>query len=206
MAIGRTLYVSNKTAKDVGLTIDAGATIVLIQREDTVDGAILVEEYTTFAQAIDALEDSIPGTEVVDFKGEISAVLNDKGTAEYVVLKSVTPEDVVTDDNTTPVADGIELAGMESGATNPAVFVNSLDKINLSSGYTATVTVKTTSGALVYSGSDLTSITASGVANQYKIELTAYTGTQMTGEYNVTVVVTDGANNTFTASGILAIL
>ena len=206
MAIGRTLYVSNKTAKDVGLTIDAGATIVLIQREDTVDGAILVEEYTTFAQAIDALEDSIPGTKVVDFKGEISAVLNDKGTAEYVVLKSVTPEDVVTDDNTTPVADGIELAGMESGAANPAVFVNSLDKINLASGYTATVTVKTTSGALVYSGSDLTSITASGVANQYKIELTAYAGTQMTGEYNVTVVVTDGANNTFTASGTLAIL
>ena len=103
MAIGRTLYVSNKTAKDVGLTIDSGATIVVIQREDTVDGAILVEEYTTFAQAIDALEDSIPGTEVVDFKGEISAVLNDKGTAEYVVLKSVTPENVVTDDNSTPV-------------------------------------------------------------------------------------------------------
>ena len=206
MAIGRTLYVSNKTAKDVGLTIDAGATIVLIQREDTVDGAILVEEYTTFAQAIDALEDSIPGTDVVDFKGEISAVLNDKGTAEYVVLKSVTPEDVVTDDNTTPVADGIELAGMESGAANPAVFVNSLDGIDLSAGgYTATVTVKTASGALVYNGAGLANITKTAADDQFKIELTTYTGTKLTGEYNVTVTVAN-TTNTFTASGNLAIL
>ena len=185
------------------MTIDSGATIVVIQREDTVDGAILVEEYTTFAQAIDALEDSIPGTEVVDFKGEISAVLNDKGTAEYVVLKSVTPEDVVTDDNTTPVADGIELAGMDS---TPQVFVKSLDKFDLSAGgYKATVTVKTASGALVYTASDLTIVKGSA-ADEYKIDLSgSYKGTELTGEYVVTVVVSN-TTNTFTASGNLAIL
>ena len=94
LATGKTLYVTNKSDKDVGLTIAEGATIVVVQRERTATGDISVEEYSTFGQAINSLEDSN------NFTGEISAVLNDKGTAEYVVLKSTTPVTITIDDGT----------------------------------------------------------------------------------------------------------
>ena len=105
-ATGRTLYVSNKTSRDVGLTIASDAIIVVVQREQTTGGDILVEDYTTFTQAVDALEDANNDPkDGVQFKGEISAVLNDRGTAEFVILKSTTPVDVDTDDGSTPNGD-----------------------------------------------------------------------------------------------------
>ena len=104
-ATGRTLFVSNKTPYDVGLTIASDAIIVVVQREETTGGDILVEDYTTFTQAVDALEDADNTKSGVQFKGEISAVLNDRGTAEFVVLKSTTPVDVDTDDGSTPNGD-----------------------------------------------------------------------------------------------------
>ena len=116
VAMGRTLYVSNKTVRDVGLTIAADATIVVVQREDAYNGSILVEEYTTFAQAIDALEDADDNdANGVQFNGEISAVLNAQGTAEYVVLKSTTPVNVIDDDNSTPVQNFVKVAMDKNG-------------------------------------------------------------------------------------------
>ena len=85
-AVGRTLYTGS--AKDVGLTLVSGAPVVVLQKD--ADGDLSVEEYTSIAQAIDALEDVNPNTKDVEFKGVIAAVLNDKGTAEFLVLSSAT--------------------------------------------------------------------------------------------------------------------
>ena len=49
-AVGRTLYVSNKTAYDVGLTVAADAPIFVIQ-EHAADG-LLVDEYSNLTQAL----------------------------------------------------------------------------------------------------------------------------------------------------------
>ena len=70
------------------MTLVSGAPVVVLQKD--ADGDLSVEEYTSIAQAIDALEDVNPNTKDVEFKGVIAAVLNDKGTAEFLVLSSAT--------------------------------------------------------------------------------------------------------------------
>ena len=96
-AVGRTLYVHNRT-NDAGLTLAADAPIIVIQIEEYSDGrtALVYEEYTTISQALDALDNSTA------YQGEVAAVRNDRGTAEYLVFKSWTNLDVTTDDGSTP--------------------------------------------------------------------------------------------------------
>ena len=77
-AMGRTLYSNAKN--DVGLTLVSGAPVVVLQKD--ADGDYSVEEYSTIKQALDAVENSN------EFTGVIAAVLNEKGTAEYLVLSS----------------------------------------------------------------------------------------------------------------------
>ena len=77
-AIGRTLY-SNADG-DVGLTLVSGAPVIVLQED--ADGDYSVEEYTSIAQALDAVENSD------SYTGVIAAALNDKGTAEFIVLSS----------------------------------------------------------------------------------------------------------------------
>ena len=79
-AIGRTLY-SNADG-DVGLTLVSGAPVIVLQED--ADGDYSVEEYTSIAQALDAVENSD------SYTGVIAAALNDKGTAEFIVLSSAT--------------------------------------------------------------------------------------------------------------------
>ncbi len=79
-AVGRTLYTSAKS--DIGLTLASGAPVVVLQPDS--DGDLSIEEYTNIAQALDALENSDK------FEGVIAAALNDKGTAEFIVLSSAT--------------------------------------------------------------------------------------------------------------------
>ena len=81
-AIGRTLYADFTNTTDVGLTLASGAPVIVLQED--ADGNYSVEEYTSIAQALDAVEDSD------NYKGVIAAALNDKGTAEFIVLSSAT--------------------------------------------------------------------------------------------------------------------
>ena len=113
---------------DVGLTIASDAIIVVVQREETTGGDILVEDYTTFTQAVDALEDADNNPDNgVQFKGEISAVLNDRGTAEFVVLKSTTPVDVEDDDHSTPGSGNVaEIKYVRNG--DGKAYINLYDK------------------------------------------------------------------------------
>ena len=56
---------------------------MIVLQEDA-DGDYSVEEYTSIAQALDAVENSD------SYTGVIAAALNDKGTAEFIVLSSAT--------------------------------------------------------------------------------------------------------------------
>ena len=93
---GRTLYLGGMD--DYGLTLVTGAPIVVVQEEvytkaNGEEGTkFTFTEYATVAQALNALADS------EDFEGWVSAVLNDKGTAEYVVINSADAIGIKTDD------------------------------------------------------------------------------------------------------------
>ena len=88
---GRTLYLGG--LDDYGLTLATGAPVIVAQDEVYTDGdkSFTYAEYTTFAQALSALNDSDK------FEGWVSAVLNDKGTAEYVVINSADAIGVTTE-------------------------------------------------------------------------------------------------------------
>ena len=107
VAVGNTLYNNGDKAKDVGLTIAAGAPIIVVQDEYDSDSNKItrtIESYSTFAQALNSLEDANSTTAGLQFYGHVAALLNDNGTASYVVLKSTTQVGVKTDDGTTPAA------------------------------------------------------------------------------------------------------
>ena len=88
---GRTLYLGG--LDDYGLTLATGAPVIVAQDEVYTDGDknFTYAEYTTFAQALSALNDSDK------FEGWVSAVLNGKGTAEYVVINSADAIGVTTE-------------------------------------------------------------------------------------------------------------
>ena len=93
---GRTLYLGGRD--DYGLTLVTGAPVVVVQEEAYTKAngergtKFTFTEYATVAQALNALADS------ENFEGWVSAVLNDKGTAEYVVINSADAIGIKTDD------------------------------------------------------------------------------------------------------------
>ena len=90
--VGRTLYTSN--AKDQGLTLEEGAPVIVVQTETYTGGEpakVVYEEYSSIDQALEALNNKNA------FKGWISAVLNEKGTAKYIVLNSADAVSITTD-------------------------------------------------------------------------------------------------------------
>ena len=95
---GNTLWLEKYFGVDNGLAITNGAPIYVIQ--DECDGkeylGTTVDEYTNFKSAINSLANGSK------FIGQIAAVLNDDGTAAYVVLNSALPYQVETDDGSTP--------------------------------------------------------------------------------------------------------
>ena len=101
---GRTLYIGS--LNDYGVTLVSGAPVIVIQTERYSDGStsVVTEEYSTIAGAMSILGDAVPGTQnVKEFNGQIAAVLNENGTAQYLVLNSATVVNVDTDDGSTPV-------------------------------------------------------------------------------------------------------
>ena len=102
---GNTLWVDLKDKTDNGLAISAGAPIVVIQDivdEDDTTNVLetVVEVYPNFNAAFKAM-----GLDKDEkFSGQIAAVLNDKGTAEYVVMNCMPDTEVEIDDGSNPVS------------------------------------------------------------------------------------------------------
>jgi hypothetical protein len=93
-AIGRTLYtIDDATGNyDIGLAIAPGAPIFVIQRVANAQNVNLnnpkVEKYDDLDQALAALEDRNGVADGVLTAARVTAVLNDNGTAKWVVIKS----------------------------------------------------------------------------------------------------------------------
>ena len=92
---GRTLY---SDVNDAGLTLETGAPVIVVQNEVSNTGItrLTYTAYTTISQALDSLKDKN------DFEGWVSAVLNNKGTAEYIVINSKDAIGFDSDDGSTP--------------------------------------------------------------------------------------------------------
>ena len=86
---GRTLWVLNGQ-RDHGIDFIRDAKAVVIQPENE---KIEIREYSSVQGAVDSLGDPIPGNDVKEFYGIISAALNSQGVAEWVVFYSNTNVD-----------------------------------------------------------------------------------------------------------------
>ena len=143
---GRTLWINDR---DNGLTIASDATIIVVQEVEDEDGDRLdveVEEYTNFNAAFNALANG------ENFKGQIAAVLNDRGTAEYVVMNSAIPDGADTDDGSDSVRKGsIEITGVEY---KDGAYQVSFTATEAVTAHSWSVEITTESGAKVGSASD----------------------------------------------------
>ena len=109
---GRTLYAdSNSVAgfnqTDAGLTLAKDAPVIVAQPKQKVNAngqaignpSFVYESYNNLETALKAL-----AGEGKDFVGYVSAVLDKKGTAQYIVLSDTAAVTYTVDDGTTPVA------------------------------------------------------------------------------------------------------
>ena len=175
-AVGRTLYSSD--AKDIGLTLASGAPVVVLQPDS--DGDLSIEEYNNIAQALDALENSDK------FEGVIAAALNDKGTAEFIVLSSATKlTDNSKDDGKNK--SGLTLKSMSYDRIDEKFAVSFTTKGEIADGteYTITITNKDGGKLLTQDGKIATKVGA-GETGTVTADYTAVSGT---GTYIVTVEI-----------------
>ena len=173
-AIGRTLY-SNADG-DVGLTLVSGAPVIVLQED--ADGDYSVEEYTSIAQALDAVENSD------SYTGVIAAALNDKGTAEFIVLSSadkLSPTGKDDDKNKS----GLTLDSMSYASGEFTVNFTTKGEIVAGTEYTITITNKDGGKLLTHDGKIATKVDA-GKTGTVKAPYTAVSGT---GTYIVTVEI-----------------
>ena len=84
---GRTLYVT-PNQNDMGLALDSDAQAVVIQNE--YNKTNVKTEFTTVKSAISHLADANPNTPEIEYNGKIFAVLNDNGSAAWIVFDSST--------------------------------------------------------------------------------------------------------------------
>ena len=91
---GRTLYSANN---DQGLTFLRDAKAVVLQSEN---GKDVESEYGSVSAALAALADANEKTNGLQYYGDIVAILDDRGVAEWVVFNSLT--DLVTGPGTKP--------------------------------------------------------------------------------------------------------
>ena len=96
---GRTLYhaaalAGTPTAEDAGLTLGSGGSVIVVQNEVSNTGKIsrVWESFSDLQSAIDYLADADT------FEGYVSAVLNDNGSAKYIVFNGKANVDVTDDD------------------------------------------------------------------------------------------------------------
>ena len=96
MLQGRTLYVT-ANRRDVGLGLAAGAKAVTIQDENK--ETKVATNFSDVASAIAHLADAQPNTDGFQYDGKVFAVLNDNGTAEWVVFVNDTALQTGTNNN-----------------------------------------------------------------------------------------------------------
>ena len=82
---GRTLYVT-KDQSDKGLTLVSDAKAVVIQDENGKES--VKTEFDSVSGAINYLADPDEDTKALEYKGDIVAILNDRGVAEWIVFVS----------------------------------------------------------------------------------------------------------------------
>ena len=173
-AVGRTLYSSD--AKDIGLTLASGAPVVVLQPDS--DGDLSIEEYTNIAQALDALENSDK------FEGVIAAALNDKGTAEFIVLSSATQLSPTGKDDGNNKS-GLTLDSMSYASRKFTVHFTTKGEIPAGTEYTITITNKD-GGKLLTQDGKIANKVGAGETGTVTADYTAVSGT---GTYIVTVEI-----------------
>ena len=185
MAIGKTLYGEYAETKDVGLTLTSGAPIVVVQNESyekangTTGTRLTYTEYSTIAQALNAVANKNA------YVGHIAAALNDKGTAEWIVLKSETAVGIKTDNGTTPVNNGLTI--------NQVTYANSEFSVNITTegaiaaGAKWSVTMTNKDGDKLASNSGVIQ-NAKAAGETFDISV-PYAATNGTGTYTVTVKI-----------------
>ncbi len=111
---GRTLYVLENQA-DYGIDFVRDAKAVVRQ---PVNEKMKTTAYSSVEEAIASLGDVDPTTDVKEFRGIITAVLNNSGVAEWVVFYSDTNVDTLNDANvgqaTMDVQINVQLPGMDN--------------------------------------------------------------------------------------------
>ena len=199
--VGRTLYADyTPDNRDVGLTTTTGCTFIVIQEEVDSNGNSLgwdYESYGTMQQALDALDDADA------FTGNVTALLNERGTAEYLVLNSDDSVGIGTEgDHGTSKGDmtlsnlGIVPAEKNTvGELNITVTNNSSTSMK-AANCEVEITVTNERGvSLFHDTQKLSDLTADGKGlNQdtTKVLTFDYNGSQAaSGDYTVTVTVTD---------------
>ena len=197
---GRTLYTDVKN--DVGLTLASGAPVVVVQITEDEDGDkdCSIEEYSTIAAALNALKNEGKG-----FQGTIAADLNDKGTAEWIVISSsnVVPYEKKTSSSDSTKAGKLELTSVEY-ATNAYEVTATVTK-ELKGVKTYTVKLTTVNGAVIAEKSaDVTGTGDYAVKDTATVTLTS--AQKKAEEANVEFTFFDKDGNVLaSASGLFAL-
>ena len=197
---GRTLYTDVKN--DVGLTLASGAPVVVVQIVEDEDGDLdrSIEEYSTISAALNALKD-----EGKNFQGTIAADLNDKGTAEWIVISSsnVVPYEKKTSSSDSTKAGKLDVTTVEyaSGAYNVTATVTK----ELKGVKSYTVKLTTVNGAVIAEKSaDVTGTGDYAVKDTATVPLTS--AQKKAEEANVEFTFFDKDGNVLaSASGLFAL-
>ena len=197
---GRTLYTDVKN--DVGLTLASGAPVVVVQIVEDEDGDLdrSIEEYSTISAALNALKD-----EGKNFQGTIAADLNDKGTAEWIVISSsnVVPYEKKTSSSDSTKAGKLDVTTVEyaSGAYNVTASVTK----ELKGVKSYTVKLTTVNGAVIAEKSaDVTGTGDYAVKDTATVTLTS--AQKKAEEANVEFTFFDKDGNVLaSASGLFAL-
>ena len=199
VAVGNTLYNKANTTNDVGLTIAAGAPIIVVQEEKDSDSnsfSRTINSYSSFAQALNTLEDANSSTDALDFNGHITALLNKNGTASYVVIKSDTLVGVTTDNGTTPTngdltIDTMTYSATAISATQGGFVIELSNEVAIADATEYTVTITNKDGAKLLSASgNISGNIAADAGVEIKVAYSAVLGT---GSYVVNVTIGDMA-------------
>ncbi|WP_419035859.1 S-layer homology domain-containing protein [Dysosmobacter sp.] len=197
---GRTLYTDVKN--DVSLTLASGAPVVVVQIVEDEDGDLdrSIEEYSTISAALNALKD-----EGKNFQGTIAADLNDKGTAEWIVISSsnVVPYEKKTSSSDSTKAGKLDVTTVEyaSGAYNVTATVTK----ELKGVKSYTVKLTTVNGAVIAEKSaDVTGTGDYAVKDTATVTLTS--AQKKAEEANVEFTFFDKDGNVLaSASGLFAL-
>ena len=180
----------------------ADAPIVVIQEVENSAGRrvdVDVEVYSNFNSAFKALI----LTQNDEFKGQIAAVLNDRGTAEYVVMNNALNDNIIVNDP--------NVGNTGDFTINSLAFTNARMEIEITNDtgvdFTSTdihVVVRNADGNPVYSGY-ATGAPGGSVddGETEKVYFGGYTAVPSTsGNYTVTMTVKVG-NVTYTATNVI---